>query len=147
MRRTRDFFPTGRVYLHSSTGPPFGKLDTSVFLPQLDSWADYVLKAEGIMMNSWSDPYLLYVARGYKISNTIATLKVSTRKGDTFLVNGQPPTLSELLNGLLNLNMRERIVAYPSGGWPTAASMAPEWPAYRAKIKDMKSKWEAGLLP
>lgn len=70
-------------------------------------------------MDGWDDPYLNYVARGYNVSNTIGTLKY-----DDLLIDGRHPTLTEVLGGLLSLNMRQRIVAYPSGNnWPATASM------------------------
>lgn len=143
MRRTRDLFPSGPIYLHNTAAPPFGRDYTSAFLPQIDSWADYTLKGESIPIIGWEDPYLTYVARGFKVSNTIGTLKY-----DKMLVDGKTPTLAQILSGLPNLNMRERISAYPSSsGWPATTSMSPEWSNYHARIANLRAQWEAGQMP
>lgn len=146
MRQTRDLFPNGRVYLHMSYGTPFRKDNIDIYLPQLESLADYTLSGESVYMYEWTDPHLNYRARGYTLSNTIGTVKE-----ERFTVGGQAPTTEELLNGLLDLNMRQRIVAYPSSGvYPTAASLVPPggaWANYKARLADMKAQWQAGLLP
>lgn len=140
MRRTRDLFPNGPVYLHISYGIPFRKENKNLFLPQVESLADYTLQGESVDMNGWDDPYLNYVARGYTVSNVIGTLKY-----DDLLVSGVHPSQSQVLTGLLALNMRQRITAYPSGSvYPTVASLGPDWPNYRAQVAAMKAAWEAG---
>ena len=73
MRMTRELFPQGCVYLHSTVGPPI--FSRTMWCPFLDTYADFVLRGEGHVAHGPDAPYVRYVAAGYRTSNAIGMMK------------------------------------------------------------------------
>jgi hypothetical protein len=79
MRRTRELFRDGCVYIHTTIGPPLWS--KTMWCPFMDTYADLVLRGEGYAADGPSDPYIRYVAAGYRTSNAIGMLKGDKWKG------------------------------------------------------------------
>ncbi len=103
MRRTRELFADGCVYLHSTIGPPL--FSRTMWCPFIDTYADFVLRGEGYPADGPEDPYVRYVAAGYRTSNAIGLLKGDKWKG----VGGR-----DQLQIMLSYNGRARWGTYPS---------------------------------
>ncbi len=143
MRRTREMFPDGPLYLHTSWGPPVGQHD--IWCPFIDTYADIVLRGEGRKSDTPGDMYMRYVAAGYKLSNTIGLMK-----GADWEISA-----AEQYSIMLDYNGRARMSTYPSHGadgewvWPgqdgelTNAWIDSYWP----RLQAMRAEWEAGRLP
>lgn len=65
IRGTRDIVGDGVIYCHEPN--PFRS--RHVYCPFIDTWADYLLRAEGF--TGFTDRFLRYVVSGYNISNAI----------------------------------------------------------------------------
>ena len=70
-RRMRQLLGTKRLYVHCTTLPLW---DPGLPVPFVDTWADYLLRGEGLGRDRVDPVYLRYVASGYNISNAIGEL-------------------------------------------------------------------------
>ncbi|GEM_PF-4699138 len=142
MRLTRGLFPDGPMYLHTSWGPPAGRHDISC--PFIDTYADIVLRGEGRDTFGADDPYVRYIASGYRVSNAIGLMKGS---------NWDVP-YEEQLRIMLGYNGRERMSAYPSRDdagvyhWPGEdGTLDTPWTrVYWPLLQQMREQWQAGTL-
>jgi len=143
MRRTREMFPDGPVYLHTSWGPPVGQHD--IWCPFVDTYADIVLRGEGKRSKTSDDSYMRYVAAGYRLSNATGLMK-----GHKWEVSAE-----EQYQIMLGYNGRARMGVYPSrdakGGfvWPGQdGTLGNPWTQfYFPALQQMRARWEAGDLP
>ena len=143
MRRTREMFPDGPIYLHTSWGPPVGQHD--IWCPFVDTYADIVLRGEGKQSDTPDDNYMRYVAAGYKLSNAIGLMK-----GHRWEVSAE-----EQYRIMLGYNGRARMGVYPGRDaqrnfvWPGQdGELANPWTQlYFPVLQQMRAEWEAGELP
>jgi len=71
IRETRKLLGSKRLYVHCTTMPlPY----TELYCPFVNTWADYLLRGEGLARPVVDEVYLRYVASGYGISNAIGEL-------------------------------------------------------------------------
>lgn len=142
MRRTRELFPDGPIYLHTSWGPPAGSHEISC--PFIDTYADIVLRGESRETHGTDAPYVRYIAAGYHISNAIGLMK-----GNKWDI-----PYEEQLRVMLSYNGRERLSVYPSGvqtgnlSWPGEdGTLHNAWTeVYWPRLQQMREEWEAGTL-
>ncbi|MCD6360108.1 MAG: hypothetical protein J7M38_04525 [Armatimonadetes bacterium] len=140
MRRTREMFPDGPIYLHTSWGPPVGQHD--IWCPFVDTYADIVLRGEGRQSDRPDDGYMRYVAAGYKLSNAIGLMK-----GHKWAI-----PYAEQLTIMLSYNGRARLGVYPGRDakgdfvWPGQdGKLENDWTrVYWPKLQQMRAEWEAG---
>jgi hypothetical protein len=78
-RRMRQLLGRGRLYVHCTTLP---LRDPDLPVPFVDTWADYLLRGEGLGREHIDPIYLRYVASGYNISNAIGELCYETCRVD-----------------------------------------------------------------
>jgi len=140
MRMTRELFPEGCVYLHSTIGPPL--FSKTMWCPFLDTYADFVLRGEGYKTKGADDPYVRYVAAGYRTSNAIGFMK-----GDKWDVDAK--TQKQVI---LRYNGRGRWTTYPRRNkageliWP--GQLGPlsgfwvDW--YFPELDRLEREWRAG---
>ena len=140
MRLTREAFPGGPIYLHSSKGAPTGGYD--LWCPFVDAYADITLRGEG-RETTTGDGYPRYVSAGYRLSNAIGMMK-----GDRWDVpeEGQ-------LRAMLGYNGRARLMVYPAGrdGQPVfpgedGVLQGPWVDVYLPGLQQLREQWEAGTL-
>ncbi len=142
MRLTREMFPDGPVYLHTSWGPPVGRHD--LWCPFIDTYADIVLRGEGKETEGRFNPYVRYVSAGYRLSNAIGFMK-----GHRWEL-----PYEDQLREMLSYNGRERLSVYPGRDdegnfhWPGEdGTLDNAWTqVYWPLLQDMKRAWEAGEL-
>lgn len=142
MRMTRELFPEGVMYLHTSWGPPVGIHDMSC--PFIDTYADIVLRGEGRQTEADAREYVRYVAAGYRIGNNIGLMK-----GHKWEL-----PYEDQLRVMLDFNGRERMSAYPNSPvdgvrhWPGEDGMLDNaWTrVYWPRLQQMRERWEAGEL-
>ncbi|NQT16379.1 MAG: hypothetical protein HQ582_26715 [Planctomycetes bacterium] len=141
MRRTRELFPDGCVYLHSTIGPPL--FSRTMWCPFIDTYADFVLRGEGYPAEGPEDPYVRYVAAGYRTSNAIGMMKGDKWKG----VDGK-----RQLEIMLSYNGRARWGTYPTtskdgqlvfpGQKTRPKDLFTEF--YFPELKRLQQQWRAG---
>lgn len=142
MRLTREMFPDGPVYLHTTIGAPLHT--KTMWCPFVDTYADYTLRGEGHPTTGADDPYLRYVAAGYRLSNAIGFMK-----GDKWDLPAD-----RQLEVMLRLNGRARLSVYAKrgedGGYLWAGDRVPldnEWTrTYRPALQRLKDAWRNGRL-
>jgi len=142
MRRTRELFPDGPIYLHTSWGPPVGIHDMSC--PFVDTYADIVLRGESRETHGPDAPYVDHIASGYCISNAIGLMK-----GNKWDV-----PYEEQLRIMLGYNGRARMGVYPGRDadgtlhWPGEdGTLENAWTqVYWPLLQQMREQWEAGEL-
>ncbi len=141
MRLTREAFPEGPLYLHSSKGAPLGGYD--LWCPFVDAYADITLRGEGRVTEGADADYVRYVAAGYRLSNAIGMMK-----GDRWDVADDEQTRI-----MLGYNGRERMVAYPRSvqGQPVFPGedglLDGHWTeVYWPLLQQMRARWKAGAL-
>lgn len=142
MRRTRELFPDGPMYLHTSWGPPVGSHEISC--PFIDTYADIVLRGEGRETLGADAPYVRYIAAGYRVSNAIGLMK-GNRWGIPY---------EEQLRVMLSYNGRERLSVYPSrdaegnNHWPGEdGTLDTPWTrVYWPALLELRARWEAGRV-
>jgi len=78
-RRMRELLGSRRLYVHCTTLPLW---DSDMPVPFVDTWADYLLRGEGLGREHIDPIYLRYVASGYNISNAIGELCYETCRVD-----------------------------------------------------------------
>jgi hypothetical protein len=71
IRQTRRLLGNRRLYVHCTTLP---LRSVDVYCPFVDTWADYLLRGEGLRRDHVDPVYLRYVVSGYNISNAIGEL-------------------------------------------------------------------------
>jgi hypothetical protein len=99
IKNTRKILGNRRFYIHCSIDP----ISTKVYCPFIDTYADYILRAESI--SGYSDAYLRYVISGFNISNTIGLTCYS----------GYPLAFMEkLVEKILSVNARLYLSSYDS---------------------------------
>ncbi len=142
MRRTREMFPEGPIYVHTSWGPPVGT--QTIWCPFIDTYADIVLRGESHVTEGRDDPYVRYVAGGYRLSNAIGLMK-----GNKWDIPAE-----EQLEVMLDYNGRARMGTYPGKDaegnyrWPGEdGTLENPWTQYYfPRLKEMEKAWLAGEL-
>ncbi len=142
MRRTREMFPAGPIYLHTSWGPPAGT--QTIWCPFIDTYADIVLRGEGHATRGRDDPYVRYIAAGYRLSNAIGLMK-----GNKWDI-----PYEQQLDVMLGYNGRARLGVYPSKDaagryrWPGQdGKLENPWTQhYYPRLQEMEQAWRAGEL-
>ncbi len=71
IRQTRKLLGSRRLYVHCTTLP---LRSVDVYCPFVDTWADYLLRGEGLRRDHVDPVYLRYVVSGYSLSNAIGEL-------------------------------------------------------------------------
>ena len=72
MRRVRELVgPDGIIYNHCTLNPPLTRDD--LYLPHVDTYANFLLRGEGQMIRGVTDPYLRWVVGSYRISCLLYT--------------------------------------------------------------------------
>jgi len=140
MRLTRALFPEGCVYIHSTIGPPL--FSKTMWCPFLDTYADLVLRGESYTTKGPDDPYVRYVAAGYRTSNAIGMMK-----GNKWDVDGK--TQKQVM---FRYNGRGRWGTYPSKNaageyiWPGQTGPLTgfwvDW--YFPELERLEREWRAG---
>ena len=141
MRRTRELFREGCVYIHSTIGPPL--FSKTMWCPFLDTYADLVLRGEGYAADGPNDPYVRYVAAGYRTSNAIGMMK-----GDKW----QGTDAKQQKTIMLGYNGRGRWGTYPrrneKGDYVWPGQLGPltglwvDW--YFPELERLEREWRAG---
>ena len=71
IRQMRQLLGSRRLYVHCTTNPlPL----VDLYCPFVNTWADYLLRGEGLRRDHVDPLYLRYVVSGYNISNAIGEL-------------------------------------------------------------------------
>ncbi len=82
MRMTRDIVGADNpIFIHNTQSPPLGdQRNGRIYCPFIDTYSDFVLKAESVFINGLDDPYLRYVVSGYGTYSGIGMAKVNRAK-------------------------------------------------------------------
>ena len=79
IRQTRKLLGSKRLYVHCTTMPlPYWEL----YCPFVDTWADYLLRGEGLAWPTVDQIYMRYTVSGYNVSNAIGELCYDTCRVD-----------------------------------------------------------------
>ncbi len=82
MRRTREMFGSDNpLYIHNTQSPPLAdQRNGRIYCPFIDTYTDFLLRGESVLIQGLNDPYLRYEVSGYGTYSGIGMLKANRAK-------------------------------------------------------------------
>jgi hypothetical protein len=117
---------TGLLEYHATGSPPGG----GVYLPQIDTWFNFILRGEGAQSQYENDDYLRYYVSTWNISNSIGVL----------CNNNDYPLTEAFVGKLLDNNIRLHYLCDKPGTPRLEAMETLYWPALTPALRDRVEK-------
>jgi len=121
-RKAREIVGEGGLLEYHATGSPPGG---GVYLPQIDTYFDYILRGEGVQAEYTNPDYLRYFVSTYHISNSIGVL----------CNNNDYPLDQAFVDSLLDRNIRLHYLLGGPRDQRTQAMRKWYWPALDERLK------------
>jgi len=121
-RRAREIVGDGGLLEFHATGSPPGG---GVYLPQIDTYYDYILRGEGVQAEYTNPDYLRYFVSTYNISNSIGVL----------CNNNDYPLDEGFVGSLLDRNIRLHYLLGGRRDPRTRAMRESYWPALDGRLR------------
>ena len=117
---------TGILEYHATGSPPGG----GVYLPQIDTWFNFILRGEGAQSQYENDDYLRYFVSTWNISNAIGVL----------CNNNEYPLSEAFVDKFLDDNIRLHYLCDAPGSPRMQAMETLYWPALTPALRERVEK-------